>query len=73
MHFMRSRKPHPLNLATRERAYFTLMGACLALIVLAWTLVWHYSVIAAVAMSAVALVIPPIAVIIANMSPGNRQ
>jgi len=70
---MRSRKPHPLSLATREHAYLTLMGACLLLIVLAWTLIWHYSVIAAVVMSAVALVIPPVAVIIANASPGNRR
>ena len=70
---MRSRKPHPLSLATRKHAYFTLMGTCLVLIVLAWTLIWRYSVIAAVAMSAVALVIPPVAVIIANASPGNRR
>jgi len=70
---MRSRKPHPLSLATRKHVYFTLMGACLLLIVLAWTLIWHYSVIAAVAMSAVALVIPPVAVIIANAGPGNRR
>lgn len=67
---MRSR---PLSLGTRERLYFALMAGCLVLIVLAWTVVWHYSVVAAVAMSAVALVIPPVAVIIANASAGNRR
>jgi hypothetical protein len=49
------------------------MGVCLLLIVLAWTLIWRYSTIAAVVMSAVALCIPPLAVIIANAGPGNRQ
>jgi len=49
------------------------MGACLVLIVLAWTLIWRYSTIAAVIMSAVALVIPPVAAIIANAGPANRQ
>jgi hypothetical protein len=70
---MRSNFRAPLSLATREHAYFILMGTCLVLIVLAWTLVWHYSVVAAVAMSAVALIIPPVAVIIANASAANRR
>jgi hypothetical protein len=64
---------HPLGLVTRKRAYFTLMGVCLLLIVLAWTVIWRYSTIAAVAMSAAALVIPPLAAIIANSGPVNRQ
>jgi len=50
-----------------------MMGACLLLIVLAWTLIWRYSVTAAVVMSAVALVIPPFAAIVANSGPVNRQ
>jgi hypothetical protein len=50
-----------------------MMGTCLVLIVLAWTLIWRYSVTAAVVMSAVALVIPPLAAIVANASPANRQ
>lgn len=50
----------------RDWAYFTLMGACLLLFVLAWSVVRLYSVTAAVVMSAVALCIPPVAVIIAN-------
>jgi len=63
----------PLRLRTRERAYGVMMGACLILIVLAWTLIWRYSTVAAVVMSAVALVIPPFAVIIANAGPENHQ
>jgi hypothetical protein len=63
----------PLGLTTRKRAYFAMMGVCLVLIVLAWTLIWRYSILASVVMSAVALVIPPLAVIVANAGPANRQ
>lgn len=42
------------------------MGLCLALILLAWNLVRLWSTTAAVVMSAIAAVIPPIAAIIAN-------
>jgi hypothetical protein len=63
----------PLGLGTRERAYLVLMGVCVLLIVLAWTLIRRYSVTAAVAMSAVALVVPPVAAIIGNAGPANRQ
>ena len=51
---------------TRKRGYFLLMGICLTLFVLSWTVVRLYSVIAAVAISVVAMVIPPIAVMVAN-------
>jgi hypothetical protein len=50
-----------------------MMGTCLVLITLAWTLVWRFSVTAAVVMSLVALVIPPCAALVANASPMNRQ
>lgn len=50
----------------QRRAYFALMGTCIVLIVVAWNIVRFYSVTAAVAMSAVAAVIPPVAAIIAN-------
>jgi hypothetical protein len=50
-----------------------MMGVCLLLIVLAWTLIWRYSVTAAVVMSAAALVVPPVAAIVANSGPVNRQ
>lgn len=50
----------------RERRYFVLMGTCLTLIVLAWTIVRLWSVAAAVAMSVVAALLAPAAVIVAN-------
>jgi Protein of unknown function (DUF3099) len=67
------RQPRLFGLIPRERAYLAMMGVCLLLIVLAWTLIWRYSTLAAVVMSAVALVIPPVAVIIGNAGPVNRQ
>src|ERR1700736_2282106 len=67
------RQAGPLGLGTRKRAYFVMMGVCLVLIVLAWTLIWRYSVLASVVMSAVALCIPPLAAIVANAGPVNRQ
>ncbi len=54
------------NRRQREVRYLAMMGLCLMLIVLAWFLVRFYSTTAAVAMSAVALVIPPLAAIVAN-------
>lgn len=50
----------------RKALYFTLMGTCIGLIVLAWFVVRFYSVPVAIAMSAVACVIPPIAAMVAN-------
>ena len=67
------RQGKPLGLGTRERVYLAMMGVCVLLIALAWTLIWRYSVVAAIAMSAVALVIPPVAAIIANSGPANRR
>lgn len=67
-----ARQPHPLRLATREHIYLALMGVCLTLIVVAWTVIYRYSGTAAVAMSAAALFIPPIAVIIANADSTRR-
>lgn len=49
-----------------KRRYFVLMGICVTLFVLSWAVVDRYSVVAAVIMSAVALVIPPTAAIVAN-------
>lgn len=54
------------RLRRRQRWYLTLMGACLVLILLAWNLVRLWSTTAAVAMSVVAAVLPPIAVVVAN-------
>ena len=54
----------------RKRAYFGLMGTCILLILLAWNVVRFWSTPAAVAMSVVAAVIPPIAVIVGNWGSG---
>jgi hypothetical protein len=63
-----SRVPRPQSqrLRRRQRWYFALMGLCVVLILLAWNLVRLWSTTAAVAMSIVAAVLPPIAVVIAN-------
>jgi hypothetical protein len=53
--------------STRRRAYFTLMGGCVLLIVLAWNVVRLWSTTAAVLMSVVAAVIPPVAAIVGNL------
>lgn len=50
----------------RQRAYFALMGTCILLIVLAWFVVRFFSTPAAIGMSIVAAVIPPVAAITAN-------
>ncbi|AEN11455.1 MULTISPECIES: DUF3099 domain-containing protein [unclassified Streptomyces] len=52
--------------ARRRRAYFFLMGGCLALFVSAWAFVRLWSIPAAVAMCVVAMVIPPVAAMVAN-------
>jgi len=57
--------------ARRRRLYFWLMGTCVALIVLAWQVVRFWSVPAAVAMSAVAAVLPPAAAVVANWGRGG--
>ena len=60
------RRPQSERLRRRQRWYFALMGLCLVLIVLAWNLVRLWSTTAAVVMSVVAAVIPPVAAIVAN-------
>jgi hypothetical protein len=67
------RSDRSFGLATRKRVYLVMMGVVVLLIVLAWTLIWRYSVTAAVVMSVVALVVPPLAAIVANAGPVNRQ
>ena len=59
----------------RKRAYFALMGACVALIVLAWTGVKEVSLVAAAVMTVIAAVIPPVATTVANFGvlSGRRQ
>jgi hypothetical protein len=55
-----------LAAVTRKRWYFVLMGTCLGLILLAWSVVRFWSTTAAVVMSVVAAVLPPTAAIVAN-------
>ncbi len=63
------------GLAERQRhrlhVYLWMMGVCLVLIVLAWNVVRLWSVPAAVAMSAVAAIIPPVAAFVANRGSGG--
>ena len=54
------------DLTRRRRVYFWMMGTCAVLIILAWNVVRLFSIPLAVAMSVVAAVIPPVAVIVAN-------
>jgi uncharacterized membrane protein YhaH (DUF805 family) len=54
------------RLRRRKRWYFALMGTSLVLVVLALNVVRLWSTTAAVAMSVVAAVLPPVAVLIAN-------
>ncbi len=56
-----------------KRLYFVLMTICIGLFVLSWAVVDRYSVIAAVILSAVALVIPPFAAIVANVASATRR
>jgi hypothetical protein len=58
---------------TRRRAYFLLMGSCVTLITLAWLVVRLVSVPAAIAMSVLAMVMPPIAVVIGNSGPPDER
>ncbi|MER7049885.1 DUF3099 domain-containing protein [Streptomyces jumonjinensis] len=59
--------------ARRRRAYFLLMGGCLFLFVSAWAVVRLWSVPVAVGMCVVAMIIPPVAAVVANRrGPDDR-
>ncbi len=66
-------EPGPEPPRTDKRRYFVLMGVCIALFVVSWAVVARYSVLAAVIMSAVALVIPPLAAIVANVASATDR
>ena len=66
----RGRRP-PLPRRTRERIYLVMMGTCVTLIVLAWTVVRLFSPGLAIGMSVVAALIPPFAVMVANARGRN--
>jgi len=62
-----TRVPRPaVDERTRATRYLRLMGTCLSLLVLAWGVVRLWSVPLAVAMSVVAMVLPPVAAVVAN-------
>ena len=63
----------PAPTRTDKRRYFVLMTICIGLFVVSWAVVERYSVLAAVIMSAVALVIPPFAVIVANVASATDR
>jgi hypothetical protein len=51
-----------------------MMGACLTLVIVAWTVVRIFSVTAAIIISVAAMAIPPIAAIVANAGDeGSRR
>jgi hypothetical protein len=56
-----------------KRLYFVLMGVSIGLFVLSWAVLDRYSVTAAIVVSAVALVIPPFAAIIANAASATDR
>jgi hypothetical protein len=56
----------------RNVAYAVIMGTCLVLVIVAWTVVRQYSVAAAVVMSVVAALLPPVAAMVANAGDEQR-
>ena len=59
---------------SRDRVYLLLMTVCIGAVALSWTVIRIYSVTAAIAVSVVVMLIPPIAVIIANAGDeGTRR
>jgi len=58
---------------TDKRRYFVLMSVCIGLFVISWAVVDRYSTLWAIILSAVALVIPPFAAIIANVASATDR
>jgi hypothetical protein len=58
---------------SRRTAYFLLMGSCVGLICVAWLVVRLVSVPVAIGMSVVAMVLPPVAVVIGNSGPPDER
>lgn len=56
----------PAEQRRRRRLYFAVMIPCLTLIVVAWSIVQWFSRPVAIGMSLVAMVLPPVAAILAN-------
>ena len=65
--------PGPQPSRADKRWYFALMGTCIGLFVLSWAVIDRYSLLASVIVSAVALAIPPFAVIVANVASASDR
>ena len=65
--------PGPQPTRTDRRWYFGLMATCIGLFVLSWAVIDRYSLLASVIVSAVALAIPPFAVIVANVASATDR
>lgn len=65
--------PGPQPSRGDRRLYFALMATSIGLFVISWALVDRYSTIAAIIISAVALAIPPFAVIVANVASATDR
>ncbi|WP_084316422.1 DUF6343 family protein [Actinospica robiniae] len=66
--------PVPVSPARRRTRYLVMMGVCLLMLIVAWTWVRFYSVPAALIISVVAALVPPIAAVVANAdSPILRE
>ena len=65
----------PVSQRTRTREYLALMGLCVGLLLVAWVGLRPVSTTAAIVVSIVAMVIPPVAAIFANVGarPGRRD
>jgi len=66
-------EPGPPPSRRDRRLYLALMAVCIGLFVLSWAVLDRFSRAAAIAVSAVALVIPPFAVIIANVASATDR
>ena len=65
--------PGPQPTRSDKRWYFALMATCIALFVLSWAVIDRYSSLAAIIVAAVAVVIPPLAVIVANVASASDR
>jgi hypothetical protein len=65
--------PGPQPSRTDKRWYFGLMAACITMFVLSWAVIDRYSSLAAIIVAAVAVVIPPLAVIVANVASATDR
>ena len=65
--------PGPQPSSADTRWYIGLMATCIGLFVLSWAVIDRYSLLASVIVSAVALAIPPFAVIVANVASATDR